>query len=42
MALKYHPDKMSGLGEAAKRAATEKFQALAEAYESIKRERGIK
>ncbi|MBP5317941.1 MAG: DnaJ domain-containing protein [Paludibacteraceae bacterium] len=42
MALKYHPDKISGLGEAAKRAATEKFQALAEAYESIKRERGIK
>ncbi|MBO4370751.1 MAG: DnaJ domain-containing protein [Paludibacteraceae bacterium] len=42
MAMKYHPDKVSVMGEAARQTATEKFKALAEAYEIIKKERGIK
>jgi DnaJ like chaperone protein len=41
MANKYHPDKVSYLGEEMQRAANEKFQKLNEAYEKIKRERGL-
>jgi len=41
MANKYHPDKVSYLGEEFKKAAKEKFQKLNEAYENIKKERGI-
>lgn len=41
MAVKYHPDKVEGLGEDIKRAAKEKFQRLQEAYERIKKKRGI-
>lgn len=41
MALKYHPDKVAYLGEDIKKAATEKFQKLNEAYEIIKKERGF-
>jgi DnaJ like chaperone protein len=41
MALKYHPDKVSYLGEDFKKAANEKFQKVNEAYEIIKKERGI-
>ena len=42
MAIKYHPDKVSQLGEQHQKAAKEKFQKVQEAYENIKKERGIK
>jgi DnaJ like chaperone protein len=41
MAVKYHPDKVSYLGEDFKESANEKFQKVNEAYEKIKRERGM-
>jgi len=41
MAMKYHPDKVSHLGEEFQGAAKEKFQKVNEAYENIKEERGI-
>jgi DnaJ like chaperone protein len=41
MALKYHPDKVSTLGEDVENAAKEKFQQLNNAYEQIKKQRGI-
>jgi len=41
MAVKYHPDKVAYLGEDIKKAANEKFQKVNEAYERIKKERGI-
>ncbi len=41
MALKYHPDKVSYLGEDVQKAANEKFQKLNEAYQLICRERNI-
>jgi DnaJ like chaperone protein len=42
MAVKYHPDKVSHLGPEHQKAANEKFQHLNEAYERIKKERGMK
>ncbi len=42
MAKKYHPDKVRGIGEAHEEAAKVKFQKLQEAYETIKKQRGIK
>jgi DnaJ like chaperone protein len=42
MATKYHPDKVSHLGEEFQKAAKEKFQEVQAAYEQIKKERGIK
>ena len=41
MAVKYHPDKVTHLGEEIKKSAEEKFKKLNEAYESIKKERGL-
>ena len=41
MALKYHPDKVSYLGEDVQKAANEKFQKLNEAYQLIVKERGM-
>ena len=41
MALKYHPDKVSHLGEEVQNAAKEKFQELNAAYDTIKKQRGI-
>jgi DnaJ like chaperone protein len=41
MAVKYHPDKVSYLGEEFRNVAKEKFQKLNEAYEKIKKERGM-
>lgn len=41
MAMKYHPDKVASAGEDVKQKATEKFRAINEAYESIKKERGM-
>jgi DnaJ like chaperone protein len=42
MAVKYHPDKVSHLGEEFRLAANEKFIRVKDAYEQIKKERGIK
>lgn len=41
MAVKYHPDKVSHLGEEHQRMANEKFQRLTEAYDQVKKERGL-
>ncbi|WP_372752243.1 TerB family tellurite resistance protein [Labilibaculum sp.] len=41
MAVKYHPDKVSYLGEDVQEAAKEKFQKLSEAFEKIKKERSL-
>jgi DnaJ like chaperone protein len=41
MALKYHPDKVSHLGEDFRKTADEKFKNVNEAYEKIKKERNI-
>jgi len=41
MAMKYHPDKVSHLGEDFQHAAKEKFQKVNQAYENIKKERKI-
>lgn len=41
MAIKYHPDKVAYLGEEVRAAANEKFRKVNEAYEAIKKERGI-
>ena len=42
MAVKYHPDKVSHLGQDVMQAAEDKFQVLNGAYEEIKKQRGIK
>jgi DnaJ like chaperone protein len=42
MAVKYHPDKVSHLGEDYRKAAEEKIKKVNEAYEAIKKERGFK
>ena len=41
LAKKYHPDRLSSLGEDAQKAAKEKFQEINNAYEAIKKERNI-
>jgi len=41
MALKYHPDKVSHLGDDFRKTADEKFRKVNEAYEKIKRERNM-
>ena len=41
MAMKYHPDKISQLGEDYKKSAEEKFRKVNEAYEKIKKERNM-
>ena len=41
MATKYHPDKVSHLGEDLKHLAEEKFKTVNEAYQNIKKERGM-
>ena len=41
MAIKHHPDKYNQMGEEHQKAAKEKFQKLQEAYETIKKERGM-
>lgn len=42
MAMKYHPDKIRDLGEQYQKAANDKFLKVQEAYNQIKKERGIK
>ena len=41
MAMKYHPDKVHNLGDDMKKSATEKFRTINDAYETIKKARGI-
>ena len=41
MVKKYHPDKLRDLGEEHLKGAKEKFQSIQDAYEAIKKERGI-
>jgi len=41
MAMKYHPDKVNDLGDDVKKSATEKFRSINEAYETLKKQRGI-
>jgi len=41
MAMKFHPDKVHNLGEEMKKSATEKFRTINDAYETIKKLRGI-
>jgi DnaJ like chaperone protein len=41
MALKYHPDKVSHLGEDFRKTAEEKFKSVNEAWEKIKKERNL-
>ena len=41
MAMKYHPDKVGHLGDEFRKTAEEKFKAVNEAYEKIKKERDI-
>ena len=41
MAMKNHPDKVATLGPDVQKAAEEKFRKIQEAYETIKRQRGM-
>lgn len=42
MAIRFHPDKVAHLGEEFQKDANDKFQKINEAYDKIKKERGIK
>lgn len=42
MAIRYHPDKVAQLGEEYQKGAKEKFQKIQEAYENIKKQKGMK
>jgi DnaJ like chaperone protein len=42
MAVKYHPDKVQHLGDDFQKMAEEKFKKLNDAYQQVKKERGIK
>lgn len=42
MAVKFHPDKVAQMGEEYQKGAKEKFQKIQDAYEAIKKRRGIK
>ena len=42
MANKYHPDKVTYLGDDIRKAAGEKFRKVRDAYDKIKKERGIR
>ena len=41
MAVRYHPDKVASLGEEYQKGAKEKFQRIQEAYDNIKKARGV-
>ncbi len=41
MAVRYHPDKVAAMGDEYQKGAQEKFQKIQEAYENIKKQRGI-
>jgi DnaJ like chaperone protein len=42
MAMKYHPDKVKDLGDEYQKAAQEKFIKVQEAYDQLRKERGMK
>lgn len=42
MAIKFHPDKVSQMGEEYQKGAKEKFQKIQDSYDAIKKNRGIK
>ena len=42
MAVKFHPDKVSQMGEEYQKGAKEKFQKIQDSYEAIKKKRGMK
>lgn len=42
MAVKFHPDKVAQMGEEFQKGAKEKFQSIQDAYDAIKKSRGIK
>ncbi|MGB0886598.1 MAG: TerB family tellurite resistance protein [Vicingaceae bacterium] len=42
MAVKYHPDKVSHMGDEYKESAKQKFQKMKDAYDNIKKQRGMK
>lgn len=42
LAIKYHPDKVAQMDEAAQKTAHEKFQKVQDAYEAVKKRRGMK
>lgn len=42
MAIKFHPDKVAQMGEEYQKGAKEKFQRIQDAYEAIKKRRGMK
>ncbi len=41
MAMKYHPDKVAGMGESVEKSAQEKFRSVKDAYDNIKKARNI-
>lgn len=41
LAVKHHPDKVSNLGSDVQKAAEERFKSISEAYDKIKKDRGI-
>lgn len=41
MAVRYHPDKVASLGEEYQKGAKEKFQSIQQAYDNIKKARGL-
>ena len=41
LAMKHHPDKVATLGPDIQKSAEEKFKKVQEAYETIKKERGM-
>lgn len=41
MAVRYHPDKVASLGEEYQKGAKEKFQRIQEAYDNVKKARGL-
>ncbi|MDO9548059.1 MAG: DnaJ domain-containing protein [Candidatus Marinimicrobia bacterium] len=41
MAVKYHPDKVAKLGPEIQNLAEEKFKAINNAYQTIRKERGF-
>ena len=42
MAAKFHPDKVHHLGDEFQKMAEEKFKSVNDAYQQIKKERGMK
>ena len=41
MAVKFHPDKVAHLGKEIQKTAEEKFKAVSDAYNEIKKQRNI-